>query len=211
MTRVEWSLEVVDWVYEVGNILQSWGIGKGPISMTWRLFILVSRKGRNRGPACTNRDFDGLTPREVLAVLTLAVEALETVESALTLFVGRAVELLFPADEGPPDTFLNVEGASLAAETRDYSFEADSEGLSLRALVLWSALGEVDTFKSIEARDLKEAAEGFTRLQDPPTCDYVRFYCMFYGYLDLLKGRRIVLGNGGCVGERRMCWGKDGR
>ena len=103
-----------------------------------------------------------VTPSEVLAVLTLAVEALEIAETVLILVVDSMVELLFLADEGPSDAVLN-EDASLLVETRDCGLEAAFVGLSPGALVLVSAFDGVGTFRSVGARDLTGAAEVLTR------------------------------------------------
>lgn len=112
-------------------------------------------------------DFDGVvgepTPSEVLAVLTLVVEALETAETVLFLFVDWTVELLLPADEGPSDAVLNVEDASLAVETRDWGLDTESVGLSLAALILESVFDGAGTLRRVGARDLTEAAEDLTR------------------------------------------------
>lgn len=102
-------------------------------------------------------DFEGVTgeptPRDVLAVLTLVVEALEIAETVLILFVDWTVELLFLADEGPSDAVLNVEDASLVVETRDWGLETESVGLSPGSLVLRSVLDGVGTFRGAEARE----------------------------------------------------------
>ena len=103
-------------------------------------FDLTERFDATEALRARTGDFDGLvgelTPREVLAVLMLVVEALEIAETALVLFVDWTVELLLLGDEGPSNTVLNVEDASLATETRDWGLEVDSTGLSPQALVL---------------------------------------------------------------------------
>jgi hypothetical protein len=118
-------VEVVDRVDGVGEVLRGLGDGEGSSidDVAVVRFDLTERFDATEALRARTGDFDGLvgelTPREVLAVLTLVVEALEIAETALVLFVDWTVELLLPGDEGPSDAVLNVEDASLATETRD--------------------------------------------------------------------------------------------
>jgi len=129
-------LEVVDRVDGVGEALRGLGDGgassidDGPgvrLPFTERFDAADALRARIG-------DFDGevgeFTPSDVLAVLTLAVEALEIAETVLVLVADWTVELLLPADEGPSDAVLNVEDASLLVETRDCGLEAVVVGLS---------------------------------------------------------------------------------
>jgi hypothetical protein len=154
-------VEVVDRVEGVGEGLR--GLSDGEVSsideVTVVRFGLVERFDATEALRARPGDFDGeagVTPREVLAVLALVVEALETAETVLILLVDWTVELLFLVDEGPSDAVLNVDDASLVVETRDWGLEMVSVGLSPGPLVLRSVLDGVGTFRSAEARDLTE-------------------------------------------------------
>jgi len=162
-------VEMVDRVDGVGEALCS--LDDGEVSsiddVVVGRFDLTERFDAAEALRARTGDFDGVvgevTPSEVLAVLTLVVEALEMAETVLVLFVDWTVELLLPADEGPSDAVLNVEEASLIVETRDCGLEAESVGLSPGELVLVSVPDGVGTFLSVEARDLTETAEDLTR------------------------------------------------
>jgi len=164
-------VEVVDRVDGVGEVLR--GLGEGEVSsiddvVVVRL-VLAERFDATEALRTRTGDFGGVvgevTPNEVLAVLTLVVEAVEVdiAETVLVLFVDWTVELLLLADEGPSDAVLNDVDVSLLVETRDCGLEAESVGLSLGASVLVLVFDEVGTFRSVEARDLTEAAEDLTR------------------------------------------------
>ena len=135
-------VEVVDRVDGAGEVFRGSEDGEGSsigdvvvvsVDFTERFDITEDLHARTGG-------FDGLagelTPREVVAVLTLVVEVFETTETGLILFVDWAVELLLPADEGSSDAVLNAEDASLGTETRDCGLEAGSVGLSPQTLIL---------------------------------------------------------------------------
>lgn len=162
-------VEVVDRVDGVGEDLRC--LDDGEVSSIEDVAVvrlaLTERFDAAEDLRARTGDFDGVvgevTPREVLAVLTLVVEALETAETVLFLFVDWTVELLLPADEGPSDAVLNVEDASLAVETRDWGLDTESIGLSPGALVLKSVFDGAGTLRRVGARDLTEAAEDLTR------------------------------------------------
>lgn len=162
-------VEEVDWVEGAGEVL--WGLRDGGVSSIDEVavvrFVLVERFDATEALRARTGDFDGVggevTPRDVLAVFTLVVEALETADTVLILFVDWTVELLFLADEGPSDAVLKVEDASLAVETRDWGLERESVGLSPGPLTLRSVFDGVGTFRTPEARDLTEEAEELTR------------------------------------------------
>lgn len=162
-------VEAVDRVDGAGEVFR--GLCDGDVSsiddVAVDRFVLTERFEATEALRVRIGDFDGVigevTPSEVLAVFTLVVEAVETDETVLVLFVECVVELLFLADEGPSDAVLNVEDASLVVETRDCGLETESVGLSPGALVLGLVPGEVGTFRSVEARDLTEAAEELPR------------------------------------------------
>ena len=161
-------VEVVDRVDGVGEALR--GLGDGGASSIDDVAVvrLPFTERFDAADALRARigDFDGevgeVTPSEVLAVLTLVVEALEIAETVLVLVTDWTVELLLPADEGPSDAVLNVEDASLLVETRELGLETGFLALSPGALVLVSAF-EAGTDRSVEARDLTEAAEDLDR------------------------------------------------
>ena len=162
-------VEVVDRVDGVGEALR--GLGDGGASSIDDVAVvrLPFTERFDAADALRARigDFDGemgeVTPSEVLAVLTLVVEALEIAETVLVLVTDWTVELLLPADEGPSDAVLNVEDASLLVETRELGLEAAFVALSLGVLVLLSAFDGVGTDRSVEALDLTEAAEDLVR------------------------------------------------
>jgi hypothetical protein len=162
------SIEAVDRVDGAGEVL--WGLGDGDVlsieDVAFDRFDLTERFDATEALRGRLGDFDGVvgevTPSEVLAVLTLVVEALETAEVVLVLFVDWTVELLLP-DERPSDAVLKVDDAVLVVETRDCGLEAESVGLSLGELVLELVFDGVGTFRSVEARDLTGAVEDLTR------------------------------------------------
>ena len=166
-------VEVVDRVDGVGEVLR--GLCGGEVSSIEDVavvrFVLTERFDAAEALRARTADFDGVagevTPSEVLAVLTLAVEALETAETVLFLFVDWTVELLLLADEGPSDAVLNIEDASLVVETRDCGLEAESVRLSSEALVLESLFDGAGTLRRVEARDLTEVVEVLTRSAGP--------------------------------------------
>ena len=160
-------LEAVDRVDGVGEALCSLGDGgASSIDMAGR-FPFTERFDAADALRARMGDFDGevgeVTPSEVLAVLTLVVEALEIAETVLDLVADWTVELLLPADEGPSDAVLKVEDASLLVETRDCGLDAGFVGLRPGALVLVSAFDGLGTDRSVEARDLTEAADDLDR------------------------------------------------
>ena len=162
-------VDMVDRVDGVGEALR--GLDDGDVSSIEDVavvrFVLTERFDVAEALRARTGDFDGVvgevTPNEVLAVLTLAVEALEIAETVLVLFVDWTVELLLLPSDGPSDAVLNVEDASLAVETRDCGLEVESVGLSPEARVLESVSDRAGTLRSVEARDLTEAAEDLTR------------------------------------------------
>ena len=161
-------VEVVDRVEGAGEGLRGLGGGVSSIDdVVVVRFVLVERFDATEALRIRTGDFDGLaeevTPREVLAVLALVVEVLETAETVRILFVEWTVELLFRVDEGPSDAVLNVDDASLVVETRDWGLEIESVGLSPGPLVLRSVFDGVGTFRRAEARDLIEGAGELTR------------------------------------------------
>jgi hypothetical protein len=166
-------VEVVDRLDGAGEVLR--GLGDGEVSSIDDVVVVrlafTERFDAAEALRARTGDFDGVvgevTPSEVLAVLTLVVEALEIAETVLVLVVEWTVELLLPADEGPSDAVLNVEDASLIVETRDCGLDAEFVGLSVGALVLVSVFDGVGVFRSVEARDLTEAAEDLTRSAGP--------------------------------------------
>ena len=150
-------VEVVDWVDGAGELLRALRCGgvSSIDDVAVVRFVLTERFDATE--ALRARDFDGVagevTPREVLAVLTLVVEALEIAETVLVLLVDWVVELLFLADESPSDAVLNVEDAALVVETRELGLETESVGLSPGPLVLGSVSDGVGTFRSAVARE----------------------------------------------------------
>lgn len=162
-------VDTVDRVDGVGEALR--GLDDGEVSSIEDVvvvrFVLTEMFDAAEALRARTGDFDGVvgevTPSEVLAVLTLVVEALEIAETVLVLFVDWTVELLLLPSDGPSDAVLNIEDASLAVETRDCGLEAESIGLSPEARVLESVSDGADTLRSVEARDLTEAAEDLTR------------------------------------------------
>ena len=163
------DMEVVDRVDGVGEVLR--GLGDGGASSIDDVVVVrfpfTERFDAADALRTRTGDFDGevgeVTPSEVLAVLTLVVEALEIAETVLDLVAEWTVELLLPADERPSDAVLNVEDASLLVETRDCGLEAESVGLSPRVLLLVLAFDGAGTDRSVEARDLTEVAEDLVR------------------------------------------------
>lgn len=138
-------VEAVDLVDGVGEALRC--LHDGDVSSIDDVavvrFVFVERFDATEALRARTGDFDGVvgevTPSEVLAVLTLVVEALEMAETVLSLFVDIVdwiVELLFLVEEGPSDAVLNDEEASLATETRDCGLETESVGLSPGAFAL---------------------------------------------------------------------------
>lgn len=162
-------VETVDWVDGAGEVLRGFrdGGASGIGDVVVVRFVLTERFDATEALRARIGDFDGVagevTPRDVLAVLTLVVEALEIAETVLVLFVDWTVELLFLAEEGPSDAVLNVEDASLVVETRDWGRETESVGLSPGPFILGSVFDRVETFRSPEARDLSEGAGEWTR------------------------------------------------
>jgi hypothetical protein len=158
--------EVVDRVDGVGEVFR--GLGDGEVSSIDDVavvrFAFTERFDATEALRTRTGDLDGvvgeLTPSEVLAVLTLAVEVVEIAETVLFLVVEWTVELLLPADEGPSDAVLNE---SPLVETRDCGLEAEFVGVRVEGLVLVSVFDGVGTFRSVEARDLTEVAEDLTR------------------------------------------------
>lgn len=142
-------VEVVERVDGVGEALR--GLGDGEVSSIDDVavvrLVLTERFDAAEALRARTGDFDGVvgevTPSEVLAVLTLVVDALEIAETVLLLVVEWTVELLLPADEGPSDAVLNDVDASLAVETRDCGLEAVFVGLSRGAFVLVLTFGGV--------------------------------------------------------------------
>jgi hypothetical protein len=150
-------VEMVDRVDGVGEVLR--GLHDGEVSSIEDAVVVrfVPTERFNAVKALRARigDFDGVvgkvTPSEVLAVLTPAVEALEIAEAVLVLFVDWTVELLLLPSDGPSDAVLNIEDASLVIEKRDCGLEVESIGLSLGAPVLESVSDGADTWWSVEA------------------------------------------------------------
>ena len=160
-------VEVVDRVDGVGEALRgSFGDGEGSSidDVAVVRFVLTERFDATEALRTRMGDLDGevgeLTPRDVLAVFALVVEALEMADTVLILFVDWTVKLLFLVEEGPSEAVLKLEDASLAVETRDCGLETESVGLGSEALFWGSVFGEVDTFRSVEARDLTEGVMG---------------------------------------------------
>ena len=157
-------VEVVDRVDGVGEGLRSLGDGEVSSIEDVAVVRLAFTERFEAADALRTRmgDFDGLvgevTPSEVLAVLTLVVDAFEMAETVLLLVVDWTVELLLP-EEGPSDAVLNVEDASLLVERRDCGLEAVLVGLGLETLVFVPTSDEVGTVRSVEARDLTEGVE----------------------------------------------------
>ena len=149
-------VEVVDRVEGVGEALR--GLDDGEVSSIEDVavvrFGLTERFDATDALRARIGDFDGVvevTPSEVLAVLTLVVEALEIAETVLVLFVDWTVELLLLPSDGPSDAVLNVEDASLVVETRDCGLEAESIGLSPEPRDLELVSDGADTLRSVEA------------------------------------------------------------
>lgn len=150
------AVEVVDLVDRVGEALR--GLSDGEVSSIEDVVVdrfgLTERFDAAEALRARTEDFDGevgeVTPSEVLAVLTLIVEALEIAETVLVLFVDWTVELLLLPSDGPSDAVLNVEDASLVVETRDCGLEAESFGLSPGVPVLESVSDGADTLRNVE-------------------------------------------------------------
>ena len=162
-------VEMVDRVEGVGEALRGFGDGGASSidDVVFGRFPFTERFDAADALRTRTGAFDGevgeVTPSEVLAVLTLVVEALEIAETVLVLVTDWTVELLLPADEGPSDAVLNVEDASLLVETRELGLEVVFLALRPGALVLVSAVDGAGTDRSVGARDLTEAAEDLVR------------------------------------------------
>ena len=149
-------VEMVDRVDRVGEALR--GLDDGEVSSIEDVavvrFVLTERFDAAEALRARTGDFDGVvgevTPSEVLAVLTLVVEALDIAETVLVLFVDWTVELLLLPSDGPSDAVLNIEDASLVVEKRDCGLEAESVGLSLEARGLESVSDGADTLRNVE-------------------------------------------------------------